>query len=542
VVALGVFRFALPSILKSQVESQLSRELGLPVSIGHVKLSVTGGSIAFSDIRVHAHQDIGGRDALTIGRLAANIEWLPLLSRQLVVQALELHDVDFLALRQEGGARNIGPWLEQLQAKALGDENKKPTPANNDASASTTSNGAAKDTPPPSAPKDQREWSLRIKNAEIRNVAFTVRSEGEPSRQNGEARVALDELRLRNVDWPATDDTNGSLAVSGFTFDGIGGRWEGTRILSLDEMNVSGRVGKDSIVIEQAQIQRPLYRHSWDHLTRDQVKRTEDLFALVFSASDSDFIEDDEDEEEREEEGEGIQSGEAQSQPVSAKSKDADKPDRKPRDDDRNRRKLDIRRLTMAEAQWIHQTRIDGIWTDVVTSFDLDMERDGTLTRTHLVGGSNYDDSHFEVTYDLDENEHRALHIAARRMPFHQTFWGEPVKDERIPRVEHTLYDLDVKVTHRDGLLSGEGVASFSEVRITPDGRPFWERLSLKGGGWATILSDLVDPETGTIDPVPFTVERPLDEFSFFVLYSELQVAFDQARLRALDATSGHSE
>src|SRR5690606_19589201 len=115
ILAIGV-RLALPGMLRSGIESRLSEKLGLEVVIERIGLSVTGGRLSLEGIRVRAHEDIGARDALVIGRLAADIRWLPLLSKHLDVQSVELHDVDFLALREEGGARNIGPLLERLQA------------------------------------------------------------------------------------------------------------------------------------------------------------------------------------------------------------------------------------------------------------------------------------------------------------------------------------------------------------------------------------------------------------------------------------------
>jgi len=382
---------------------------------------------------------------------------------------------------------------------------------------------------------------VHLQNLEIRNVTATVRSEGEPSRQDGQSTATLGSLTIRDLEWPSTGGS-GRIEVSDFNFEGIAGRWEGNRLLAMQSADIALRITPEALMVEDALIRKPVYRQSWDHLNRDQISRTEDLLNLVFSARDSDFLGSDPDEEEAEK-GPGLPTevAMADTPPEVALDDGAARPAAMESDRDsgtsrrRARPAFEVHRLRIDEGNWIRQTRINGTWTDVVTTFDLDLTRLDGRTSTVVEGRSNYDDSEFAIRYTVAEGEDRTIAIRARRMPFHQMFWGETIHDERIPRVQHVLYSLDVDVTHARGLLLGEGRAGFSEVQVSADRRPFWQRVSLKGGGWATILSELADPETGASKDIPFAVERPLSEFNFFVLYTELQGAFDQARLAMLD-------
>jgi hypothetical protein len=492
---------------------------------------------------VASHEAIGGRDVLTIGRLALDLRLLSLLGRQIDVEEFIVHDVDFLALREDGGARNIGPFLERYRSK----KNRQPKATTAQAEELAPRPAEVRTTAPAQERAPGTPWAVRVRHAEIRNVAATVRSEGEPSRQNGEASAMLEGLIITELEWPSKSGKSGTVKLNDFTLDGIGGRWDGTRILSLESATVTTMMLPNTLVFEDAYFQAPLYRQSWDHLMRDQITRTEDLLELVFSAQDKDFVKPEESENEEAEAPPAVIAAvpEAAESSSGASSGEivATVPvrDRKPARRE-SAFKTDIRRLRIADANWIRQTRIDGAWNDVITNFDLEIHRDGTVTTTTVTGRSNYEDSQFEIRYGVDEDEDRTIAIRARRMPFHQMFWGETIKDERIPRVEHVLYDLNVDVTHHLGVLLGEAQASFSEVRVTPDRRPFWQRISLQGGGWATILSELADPETAASAPIPFHVERPLLEFNFFVLYTELQAAFDEARLALVDPENNRGE
>jgi hypothetical protein len=530
---LGItFRALLPAILRHQIQSRVSAQLGLDVIIDRLEVAVKRGRLTLSNVRVLPREGVGDQDVLHIGTLIVDVSWPALTRNELVIQEFLVHDVTFLALRQEGGARNIGPFLEKsekLSKPKNGPKRPEPTPAQDPAPTPAASNAEKK--------KLWNPWTLRIVKAEVRNVSATVRSEGEPSRQEGQAVATLSGVALKNVVWPS-DGTVARVFVWGLKLDGIEGRWPQAEILALRNGSLNAQVTPETLIIEDAQINMPVYRRSWDHLNRDQIDRTEDLLTLVFSARDpeEDEEEDSSPEEPASEEPATAELAQAPSTETTAEPTPAVPPAppapriRKP-EEEKPSLKTEIRRLRIKDAAWIRQTRIDGVWTDVVTNFQLEIDSSEEQTTTALHGTSNVEGSEFDIRYTLDGNADRQITIAATRMPFHQMFWGETIKDERAPRVEHVLYNLSVNATHSTGVLKGDGVASFIEVRMTPDRRPIWQRVSIKGGGWATILKDLADPETGTSPEVPFKVERPLEDFNLFLLYTELQAAFDQSRL-----------
>jgi hypothetical protein len=528
-------RALLPAILRSQIQSQVSAILNLDVVIERLEVSVYRGRLSLDNVRVLPQEGVGDQDVLHIGSLVVDVSWPDLRKRRLHIQEFLLHDVTILALRQEGGARNIGPFLERYRKESkpkAKKSNQEPAPVEEARPVKTVSD--------PSGEKDLVDvWTLRIGKADIRNVSFTVRSEGEPSRQRGQAVAKLSGMHLTNFVWPS-DGSSARLSVGNFKLDGIEGRWPEARILTIANASLDGQLTPSTLIVEDAVINGPQYRQSWDHLNRDQIERTESLIELVFSVRDPD--------ENEEESNVAVVPLEepppaAEEPTASAEVTVAEQPDgpplppappaprvRKP-SEERPSLKTEIQRLRIRNAAWIRQTRIDGIWVDVLTNFNLDIDQSENTTTTVLHGTSNVEGSEFDIRYTLDEKADREITIQATRMPFHQMFWGEPVKDDRIPRVEHVLYNLTVNATHSTGVLKGDGLASFVEVRMTPDRRPIWQRISLKGGGWATILGDLVDPETGSSPEVPFEVERPLEDFSLFLLYTELQAAFDQSRL-----------
>jgi len=112
-------RLALPVVLAPMVEDRLSRVLGASVEVRDMTFAPIDAVLTLHDVRVRALGQSDGPPALKARRVRADLQWLPLLHRALVVRELGLEsamiDVDRLS---EGGVE-LGRLLESHPATPI---------------------------------------------------------------------------------------------------------------------------------------------------------------------------------------------------------------------------------------------------------------------------------------------------------------------------------------------------------------------------------------------------------------------------------------
>ena len=112
-------RLALPVVLAPMVEDRLSRMLGANVEVRDMTLAPIDGVLTLHDVRVRALGQSDGPPALKARRVRADLQWLPLLHRALVVREIGLESAMIDVARLSEGGVELGRLLESNPATPI---------------------------------------------------------------------------------------------------------------------------------------------------------------------------------------------------------------------------------------------------------------------------------------------------------------------------------------------------------------------------------------------------------------------------------------
>lgn len=112
-------RLALPIVLAPMVEDRLSRVLGANVEVRDMTFAPIDGMLTLHDVRVRALGQSDGPPALKARRVRADLQWLPLLHRALVVRELGLESAMVDMARLSEGGVELGRLLESNPATPI---------------------------------------------------------------------------------------------------------------------------------------------------------------------------------------------------------------------------------------------------------------------------------------------------------------------------------------------------------------------------------------------------------------------------------------
>jgi hypothetical protein len=119
VLLLVAARLALPIVLAPMVEDRLSRVLGANVEVRDMTFAPIDAVLTLHDVRVRALGQSDGPPALKARRIRADLQWLPLLHRALVVRELGLESATVDAARLSEGGVELGHLLESTPATPI---------------------------------------------------------------------------------------------------------------------------------------------------------------------------------------------------------------------------------------------------------------------------------------------------------------------------------------------------------------------------------------------------------------------------------------
>lgn len=112
-------RLALPVVLAPIVEDRLSRTLGANVEVRDMTFAPIDAVLTLHDVRVRALGQSDGPPALKARRVRADLQWLPLLHRALVVRELALESAMIDVARLSEGGVELGRLLESNPATPI---------------------------------------------------------------------------------------------------------------------------------------------------------------------------------------------------------------------------------------------------------------------------------------------------------------------------------------------------------------------------------------------------------------------------------------
>jgi hypothetical protein len=115
-VLVVVLRIALPSILRSQIETRASEALRAKVHVGDVQLKLLGGGVALEDVDVRA-TDAPPDEQPLIGwkRLAVDLRWWPLVHKILRFEEIDLVEPHVALDRLQSGDINLAALLPKSE-------------------------------------------------------------------------------------------------------------------------------------------------------------------------------------------------------------------------------------------------------------------------------------------------------------------------------------------------------------------------------------------------------------------------------------------
>lgn len=112
-------RLALPIVLAPMVEERLSRVLGANVVVGDMTFAPIDAVLTLHDVRVRALGQSDGPPALKARRIRADLQWLPLMQRALVVRELGLESAMVDVARLSEGGVELARLLESDPATPI---------------------------------------------------------------------------------------------------------------------------------------------------------------------------------------------------------------------------------------------------------------------------------------------------------------------------------------------------------------------------------------------------------------------------------------
>ena len=112
-------RLALPIVLAPMVEDRLSRVLGANVAVGDMTFAPIDAVLTLHDVRVRALGQSDGPPALKARRIRADLQWLPLMHRALVVRELGLESAMVDVARLSEGGVELARLLESDPATPI---------------------------------------------------------------------------------------------------------------------------------------------------------------------------------------------------------------------------------------------------------------------------------------------------------------------------------------------------------------------------------------------------------------------------------------
>jgi len=112
-------RLALPIVLAPMVEDRLSRVLGANVVVGDMTFSPIDAVLTLHDVRVRELGRADGPPALKARRIRADLQWLPLMHRALVVRELGLESAMVDVARLSEGGVELARLLESDPATPI---------------------------------------------------------------------------------------------------------------------------------------------------------------------------------------------------------------------------------------------------------------------------------------------------------------------------------------------------------------------------------------------------------------------------------------
>jgi hypothetical protein len=112
-------RLALPIVLAPMVEKRLSRVLGANVVVGDMTFAPIDAVLTLHDVRVRALGHSDGPPALKARRIRADLQWLPLVQRALVVRELSLESAMVDVARLSEGGVELARLLESDPATPI---------------------------------------------------------------------------------------------------------------------------------------------------------------------------------------------------------------------------------------------------------------------------------------------------------------------------------------------------------------------------------------------------------------------------------------
>jgi uncharacterized protein involved in outer membrane biogenesis len=121
VIAIVVVAFSLDHIVKSTVESEATKSLGLKTTLDGAHVSLTGGTVELRGLRIASPPGFSTPTMLEVGRIGVAIRYSELRANPHHVESIAI-DAPKLTVEQSGGALNFRK-AEQLMPKSKPSEN-----------------------------------------------------------------------------------------------------------------------------------------------------------------------------------------------------------------------------------------------------------------------------------------------------------------------------------------------------------------------------------------------------------------------------------
>lgn len=272
-----VVRAALPSILRSQIETRASEALHAKVHVGDVDLALLTGGVALDDVSVRGLDEPPDEAPLVAWkRFAVDLRWLPLFSKTVRFSTIELVEPQVALDRLQSGELNLQALVPKSDAKT--DPNAAPAPAGEP---STWKIGVDylglfrggirfRDLIMP----DAEPLELALQAIEVRNIALQPEVYGNPADIRFVMRLDQGVLRTRARFTPRGDGMAVDVTVEGAKLPVHRSRvyvpgvaWSDlTGLLSLSlryrletggRNELSGRIGLDDLVVWTAGLDEP---------------------------------------------------------------------------------------------------------------------------------------------------------------------------------------------------------------------------------------------------------------------------------------------
>lgn len=115
IIAVAVTWLSLDSIVRGVIERQATASLGVPTTLGSVRLAIFGGSFDMNDLQVASPQNFTAPHLLTLGAAGLQVHYGQLTSTPIHIQQITV-DQPVVVVEQSGLKLNLDALMDQMPA------------------------------------------------------------------------------------------------------------------------------------------------------------------------------------------------------------------------------------------------------------------------------------------------------------------------------------------------------------------------------------------------------------------------------------------